>query len=140
MGSCMIHVQMQRYLPFSFAHCVATIIVFKLFYNNIISCIVNGHYLCWKDPDGEFWCSTRVNRRTREHIGGKGHWGYCKPGCETKPKPKETNQVYFFIQLKYLMMNLISISSNLLILIQWIENWFLVTRFSRRWSDNSCSD
>jgi len=45
-----------------------------------------------KDPDGEFWCSTRVNRRTREHIGGKGHWGYCKPGCENKPKPKETPQ------------------------------------------------
>ena len=39
----------------------------------------------FKDPDGEFWCSTRVNPRTRVHIGGKGYWGYCKPGCEVLP-------------------------------------------------------
>ena len=38
-----------------------------------------------KDPDGEFWCSTRVNRKTRNHIGGKGYWGYCKKGCEKLP-------------------------------------------------------
>ena len=91
-------------LPFSFVHCVATIII--LFCNNFILCIVNDHLLYKKDPDGEFWCSTRVNRRTREHIGGKGHWGYCKPGCETKPKPKENNEVYFFLRSKYFIMNL----------------------------------
>jgi len=39
-----------------------------------------------KDPAGEYWCSTKVNRRNRKHIGGKGHWGYCRPGCDTKPK------------------------------------------------------
>ena len=93
-------------LPFTFADYVATIVVFKLFCNDFISYIVNDQYLYEKDPDGEFWCSTRVNRRTREHIGGKGHWGYCKPGCETKPKPKETNQVYFFVQSTSFIMNL----------------------------------
>ena len=38
-----------------------------------------------KDPDGLYWCSTRVNRKNRNHIGGKGHWGYCKPGCDIRP-------------------------------------------------------
>ena len=42
-----------------------------------------------QDPDGLYWCSTRVvltqGPENRNHIGGKGYWGYCKPGCDTKP-------------------------------------------------------
>ena len=47
---------------------------------------VSHFNLIIQDPDGEFWCSTRVNPRTRAHIGGKGHWGYCQPGCEEEPR------------------------------------------------------
>ena len=50
-----------------------------------------------QDPDGEFWCSTRVNPRTRAHIGGKGHWGYCKPGCEQAPEPEVSLAINVFV-------------------------------------------
>ena len=46
---------------------------------------VSKTFFDYKDPDGLYWCSTRVNRKSRNHIGGKGHWGYCKPGCEIRP-------------------------------------------------------
>ena len=34
------------------------------------------------DPDGRYWCSTKVNPRTREHIGGQGKWGFCQNSCK----------------------------------------------------------
>ena len=43
-----------------------------------------------QDPDGLYWCSTRVNRKTRQHIGGKDYWGYCKAGCDIRPDVNET--------------------------------------------------
>merc|ERR1712018_299791 len=42
----------------------------------------------------------RVNPRTRKHIGGKGYWAYCKPGCEKKPQPIED-----FIPRRDLLLN-----------------------------------
>ena len=33
------------------------------------------------DPDGRYWCSTKVNPRTKEHIGGQGKWGFCQNSC-----------------------------------------------------------
>ena len=33
------------------------------------------------DPDGRYWCSTKVNPRTLEHIGGQGKWGFCQNSC-----------------------------------------------------------
>ena len=33
------------------------------------------------DPDGKYWCSTNVNPRTRQHVGGGGFWGYCEDSC-----------------------------------------------------------
>ena len=35
---------------------------------------------CAKDTsfDGFFWCSTKKNENTLEHISGHGFWGICK--------------------------------------------------------------
>ena len=33
------------------------------------------------DPDGKYWCSTKVSPRTKEHIGGEGNWGWCRNSC-----------------------------------------------------------
>ena len=33
-----------------------------------------------KDPDGKYWCSTKVNDDF-EHIGGGGNWGFCGGSC-----------------------------------------------------------
>jgi len=37
------------------------------------------------DPDGRFWCSTKVDDNTLEHIGGQGNWGYCQESCQKCP-------------------------------------------------------
>ena len=29
------------------------------------------------DPDGKFWCSTRTDPKTFEHVNGQGLWGFC---------------------------------------------------------------
>ena len=42
-----------------------------------------------QDPEGEYWCSTRTDSKNK-HVGGGGHWGYCKPGCDVKPVPTTT--------------------------------------------------
>ena len=40
-----------------------------------------------QDPDGRFWCSTKVDNDLN-HIGGQGNWGYCGSSCPTiLPKP-----------------------------------------------------
>merc|ERR1712218_59737 len=31
----------------------------------------------FQDPDGRLWCSTKVSRSNRQHVGGGGYWGYC---------------------------------------------------------------
>jgi len=46
------------------------------------------------DPDGKFWCSTKVDDKL-EHIGGQGNWGFCRQSCPpitpvTTPKPPTT--------------------------------------------------
>ena len=33
------------------------------------------------DPDGRYWCSTKIDANGT-HVGGKGYWGYCKKGCK----------------------------------------------------------
>jgi hypothetical protein len=38
------------------------------------------------DPDGKFWCSTKVDE-SGNHVVGQGEWGYCDPDCETE-KPE----------------------------------------------------
>ena len=37
-----------------------------------------------KDPDGKYWCSTKVNENF-EHIAGAQNWGFCEDSC-----PKST--------------------------------------------------
>ena len=32
------------------------------------------------DPDGRFWCSTKVDDNL-DHVGGQGFWGYCSDAC-----------------------------------------------------------
>ena len=32
------------------------------------------------DPDGRFWCSTKLDSDL-EHDAGVGNWGYCKKSC-----------------------------------------------------------
>ena len=34
-----------------------------------------------KDPEGKFWCSTKIDEEGA-HVEGKGHWGYCREGCD----------------------------------------------------------
>merc|ERR1711976_1018463 len=31
----------------------------------------------FQDPDGRLWCSTKVSKTDRQHIGGGSYWGYC---------------------------------------------------------------
>ena len=33
-----------------------------------------------KDPEGLFWCSTKVYK-SGQHVGGKNQWGYCDQSC-----------------------------------------------------------
>ena len=36
------------------------------------------------DPDAaKAWCSTKIDE-FRNHVVGKGHWGYCEPKCQPK--------------------------------------------------------
>ena len=54
-----------------------------------------------KDPDGEYWCSTRTRktgRRKHQHVKG-GNWGYCQPGCDVAP-----------LQVIYLISNIKNVS------------------------------
>jgi hypothetical protein len=37
--------------------------------------------------DGRAWCSTLVDGNQR-HVGGKGKWGRCGPGCSNSEKGK----------------------------------------------------
>ena len=41
-------------------------------------CITDG------DPEGKYWCSTKINPRTKEHVGGEGNWGHCSDNCISK--------------------------------------------------------
>lgn len=41
------------------------------------------------DPNGDYWCSTKTDKRGRHKPGG-GHWGYCNEGCGTKPTIQRT--------------------------------------------------
>merc|ERR1712241_1456918 len=38
------------------------------------------------DPDGRWWCSTKVDRELN-HIGGQGNWGYCNLDCPGPAPP-----------------------------------------------------
>merc|ERR1712156_394367 len=31
----------------------------------------------FQDPDGRLWCSTKVTKTDRQHVGGGSYWGYC---------------------------------------------------------------
>ena len=33
------------------------------------------------DPDGKYWCSTKTDPQSLEHIGGEGNWGFCTNSC-----------------------------------------------------------
>ena len=55
-----------------------------------------------QDPDGLYWCSTRVNKKNRMHIGGKGHWGYCQPGCDAKPVPIKVSEMKMDFKMRYI--------------------------------------
>ena len=33
-----------------------------------------------KDPDGKFWCSTKLDKKLN-HISGEGNWGICSQSC-----------------------------------------------------------
>ena len=36
------------------------------------------------DPDGKFWCSTRTDPKTFQHVNGQGLWGFCNDrNCPT---------------------------------------------------------
>ena len=35
-----------------------------------------------KDPDGKYWCSTKVDENF-EHVQGGGFWGLCEDSCPT---------------------------------------------------------
>merc|ERR1711981_499273 len=39
------------------------------------------------DPDGRYWCSTRIDDEL-EHVGGGGNWGYCDQNCPPLGPPK----------------------------------------------------
>ncbi len=42
------------------------------------------------DPDEKLWCSTRVDPDTRQHITGRGFWGYCTDdACKDEGNTKE---------------------------------------------------
>lgn len=42
------------------------------------------------DPDGKFWCSTKVDDQGK-HVGGADQWGYCDDNCdEYGPDDKTT--------------------------------------------------
>ena len=58
---------------------------------------IRCYFVLFQDPDGLYWCSTRVNPKTRVHIGGKGHWGYCQPDCDEKPIVKEVEVISIYI-------------------------------------------
>ena len=30
-----------------------------------------------QDPDGRLWCSTKVSKNDRQHVGEGSYWGYC---------------------------------------------------------------
>ena len=46
------------------------------------------------DPDGKFWCSTKVDNDTGVHIGGQKYWGFCKdPACFTTTTLQKKDQV-----------------------------------------------
>ena len=30
------------------------------------------------DPDGKFWCSTKTNSSTSEHVPDNDFWGFCE--------------------------------------------------------------
>jgi len=40
------------------------------------------------DTNGRFWCSTKVDNKTKEHIGGQGNWGFCRENCIKCPDSK----------------------------------------------------
>jgi len=40
------------------------------------------------DTNGRFWCSTKVDKKTKEHIGGQGNWGFCRESCTKCPDSK----------------------------------------------------
>ena len=33
-----------------------------------------------EDPDGKYWCSTKVDENL-EHVPGGGFWGFCQNSC-----------------------------------------------------------
>ena len=57
-----------------------------------------------KDPDGNLWCSTKVDKDGK-HIGGANEWGYCEDGCDqneqTKVQSSRNKGVGTKIQLNY---------------------------------------
>ena len=48
------------------------------------------------DPEGKFWCSTRITP-AGYHVSGGGHWGYCSEECvkfrEEKRKEREIDDI-----------------------------------------------
>ena len=38
------------------------------------------------DPDGRYWCSTRVDDNLM-HVSGEGNWGYCRSSCPEEATP-----------------------------------------------------
>jgi len=43
------------------------------------------------DPEGRFWCSTRVDS-SGVHMGQGGHWAHCSPSCP-RHNQRDTNQI-----------------------------------------------
>ena len=76
--------------------------------------ILIPHSSIIQDPDGLYWCSTRVNRKTRQHIGGKDYWGYCKAGCDIRPDVNATviMNIMFQIGSNIFYTFFISLSTN----------------------------
>jgi hypothetical protein len=56
--------------------CKNALCVFPFKFNGVIknTCINDT------DPDGKYWCSTKVDDNL-EHIGGQGNWGFCRKSC-----------------------------------------------------------
>ena len=81
-GRCLtVFAQMQRYFNWNWLYISINI--------NLGVVCIRWYFLLFQDPDGLYWCSTKVNPKTRVHIGGKGFWGYCKPNCDNKPERNE---------------------------------------------------
>ena len=79
-----------------------------------------------KDPEGRFWCSTKVDKRG-QHVGAQKQWGYCDESCSfgntnfnasiTDSDPRsshkeDTNALDFSLTQKDLVKNLKDVTTT----------------------------